>query len=470
MHPLATILISSITAVVATMVAAPARAACPRDLAIVDIAVVRPEQARVEPGQTVLVRCGRIVAIGPAARITPGPRMRRVPGRGRFLSPGLIDAHGHGNDIPWFRTLYLAHGVTSIRNPGGDDTARAAQAATAAWHMLGPYSYLATPPIMGGEPEWKTMSAPAAGRAIARRARADGYEYLKTYFQLSPEQFTALADGGEAEGLALIGHVPRSITLDQALAREWSIEHLTGFDDALEDPARHVSGPGSAMLTLRRFAVARRDAIPELARRVARSRVWQVPTLQGYQIWAEPDTMRAMATDPATIALVGRATLRRWAQSKPYYVIPLDQQGAADRAAIAAAATVRLEIVRALYQAGALLAVGTDAKELYVVPGLSMHQEMALYERSGIPRADILRMATINGALIARHADEVGTIAVGKRADLIVLAANPFDDLAVLARPVAVVANGVLLERGALDRMLADVAAEHAGIDAASAR
>lgn len=437
--------------------------ACDRsgDVAITNVAVVRPETGRIDPDQTVIARCGRILAIGPSSLVRPRAGFAIVPGRSRFLVPGLVDAHGHGTETGWYRSLYLAFGVLAVRNPGGSSEALEAREATRAGRTIGPVVYLAGPPVRGDEPEWGAGDPAQAARAIANAARLAGYDYIKTYYQLRPDQFSALADAAEAERLPLIGHVPRSLTPAAALDRLWSVEHLTGFDDALEDPSRHVTGPGSAMLTLRRFAVARDERIDMLAREVARRGVWQVPTLLTYDIWAHPDRMREMAGSRDILQLVGRQTVARWIAPNRWYVTPPDQQTDADRAAIAAAVSTRARIVRALYDAGARLAIGTDAGEVFVAPGLSLHGEMRLYEEAGIPRAAILRMATIEGARLIGDEADFGTIAVGKRADMLLVDRNPLEALAALERPAAVFVGGHYLDRRALDDLLAGVRAQH---------
>jgi imidazolonepropionase-like amidohydrolase len=319
--------------------------------------------------------------------------------------------------------------------------------------------YLAGHSWQGNEPDWKGKDVKAAAEQIVEKSKADGYEYIKTYYQLTPEQFDALGEAARRHGLVAIGHVPRTVTLDRALGQLWSIEHLTGFDDALEDPARHVKGPGSAMLTLRRFAAADESKIVPLAKGVAKSGVWQVPTLFTYDIWTHPDQMRDLAAEPEIRDLEGPAEITRWTSPNPWYVTLPEKQSDADKAAIARAVEVRSKVLKALYDAGARIAVGTDASEVYMVPGISLHQEMRLYEKAGIPSAAILKMATVNGAEISRHSNDFGTISVGKRADLLLLAANPLRDLATLNRPDTVIAAGRVYTRDTLEKMVADVVA-----------
>jgi len=173
-----------------------------------------------------------------------------------------------------------------------------------------------------------------------------------------------------------------------------------------------------------------------------------------------------MTTDPSIVDLVGRNTVASWTAPNPWYVTAPDKQTPADRSAIGTAVAIRAKMVKALYDAGARLAVGTEASEVYVIPGISLHQEMRLYEKAGIPRAAILKMATVNGAKISRHAGEFGTVTVGERADLILLTGNPLKDLSALERPAMVIAAGRIYSRSDLDSMVAEVRAKHRAGDA----
>lgn len=411
-------------------------------LSISNVTVIDVIRGRALPHETVLIGCGKILALGPSRGVKGRTSVRQIDGNGLYLSPGLVDAHAHATENDRFRTDYLAYGITTVRNMDGSAQARKAADQVEQGSTPGPWVYLASPIIYGSEPEWKAADALAAARAIVEKAKLAGFEYVKVYYQLTPAQFAALSRAAREAHMPLIGHVPRSISLQTALKHFWSIEHLTGFDDALEDPLRHVEGPGSAMLSLRRFAAADRSRIPVLAKLVAWSGVWQVPTLFTYDVWTHPEKMRRLTSDPTIERLIGSDVLKEWVKPNPWYVTPLDKQTDADRAAIAGAVDVRSRMVKALYDAGAKIAVGTDSPSTFMVPGLAFHEELKLYRQAGIPAPAILRMATINGARVTRHESAFGSIEVGKRADLLLLKDNPLRDLATLGRATAVIAAG----------------------------
>lgn len=437
--------------------AAAAQGSCDPSLsyAITDTTIIDVALGRARAHQSIVLKCGRITAVGSAHRIKVPANVPTMDGKGLFAAPGLVDAHAHNTSTESFRKAYLAYGITTVRNMSGDAASLEAISQVRSGKASGPWVYLASPIINGSEPEWQDRDAFAAAGAILSKAKESGEEYAKAYYQLTPAQFEALALTSARLKMPLVGHVPRSVTLDVALKRMWSVEHLTGFDDALEDPARHVDGKGSAMLSLRRFAAAARSRIPVLASQVAHSGSWQIPTLYSYDVWARPAEMRRLSSDHAVQGMIGEEMLRQWTSPNPWYVTPLDKQTDADRAAIAGATDVRRLIVKALYDAGAKLAIGTDAGAPFVTPGSSFHQEMKIYSEIGIPAPAILRMATLQGARVAGHEADAGTIEPGKRADILLLRANPLKDLRTLERPAAVIAAGHYFARAKLNEFAA---------------
>ncbi len=361
-------------------------------LAIVGVNVVTMESATVLDDQTVVVRDGRIIALGPRAGTVVPSDAQQVDGTGRWLIPGLIDSHVHlrRGDLAGYRQA----GITTVRNMWGHATIQALREEVAAGAEL-PTIFSAGPGMDGNPPVWPAtvvLTDPTAARAAVRQQLADGWDFIKVYNRLSPGVYDAILDEARTVGITVIGHVPLSLSVDHASARgQASIEHLTGIAEAV------ASGRGpSGWLSYDA------NAASSVARTLAARGVWACPTLI---------VLRQLAVQNLSAADADRAR---------------DHQGA---------------MVKALHDAGVPLLAGTDAGIDLVAPG-ELAGEVELFVQAGLTPFDALRSATSDAARFLGVEDEIGTIAVGKRADLVLLGANPLADVRALRNPVGVILRG----------------------------
>lgn len=439
-------------------------AARPGEYAFVDVAVVPMTTETVLEHQTVVVKAGRIVKIGPAGSVDLDPGVAVIDGNGRYLMPGLADMHVHlwdERELP----LYIANGVTFVRNMWGEQTTLAMRERIRSGELVGP-TILTAGQLIDGEPRiWGTSAravTPAEGEALVAKHKAAGYDFIKVYSNLKPDVFDAIGAAAKRQSIPFAGHVPRSVPLAQALRSGMvTIEHMTGYTEAsladgLSIGANRSSPAGLALA--RRLAAgeiaydqvfdrAKRQAMAELTRETG---VWNAPTLL------------VLKNGGLTRAEVAAAMRREELQ----YVSPFMQMGwnqtrrsDADQQAMKVfTERAPVDQVRALRQASALLLAGTDTPNPQIIHGFGIHEELALLEQAGLTRFETLRTTTANPAIFLGTPEAFGTVVEGARADLLLLEANPLADLRNLKRRAGVMLRGRWFPEVELQGMLKEVA------------
>jgi imidazolonepropionase-like amidohydrolase len=444
------------------------------DLAFVDVSVLPMTSEVVLERRTVLVRDGTIVAIAPSGEIAFGDRAITVPGDGRFLIPGLADMHVHILD-PSALDLFVGHGITLVRNMWGAPNHLQWREQIESRERLGPRIVTAGAIVDGVPPIWEgSVGVADAAAAIAEMdaQKAAGYDFLKIYERLPAEAFDAIASHSREIGLPYAGHVPQAVAIDHAMRSGMrTIEHLTGWDDATAVTGSEFESVVATDDLLAQFVAwtaigtrlqsgqlrwedvvdpAKRDAIAALA---AETDVWHVPTLV---VLERISTSRRQAetrlAEPA-MRYISPQVLTLWNPENDFRRQFSDDQLEALRILFMES----LVRVKALHDAGANLLAGTDTPNPWVVPGIGLHQELALLVEAGLSPYDALVMATRAPAEFL-HDDSFGTIAEGQRADLVLLEANPFENIGATREIAGVAMQNRWLPRSELDAMLDRVA------------
>jgi len=392
------------------------------------------------PDRTVIVRAGRIAAMGARRQVAIPRGSRVIDGRGRFLMPGLADMHVHLEYIedPKVLKLFVANGVTTVRSMDGRPFILGWRDQMKAGRLIGPRVVTAGP-IIDGSPPARDDNLAVADAATARAAVAEqssrGYDFIKIYSNLSQEAFAAVLAEARMRGLRVAGHVPRTVPLEQASTSLWSIEHLGDFAGAIAAPGQTT--PGYA----RRALAAPTDAarLDALVRKLAAAGTWVVPATVQQDRWlAPPPQVQKWLAEPA-IRNLPAPVLDQWRTSVERFSSRMD---ADDWAMLERARRNRLAVVAALHRGGVRLAIGTDTPNPFVAMGASVHLELANFVAAGLSPLEALRAATVAPARMLGLEAEQGTVEVGKRADLLLLAENPLDDIGRTARPWAVVLGG----------------------------
>ena len=375
--------------------AALSRLATPAAVAFVDVAVVDAAAGSVRPGQTVVVRGDRIESVGTAPA---PPDALAIAGTGKFLVPGLIDMHVHVREKDL--AAYVEAGVTSVRHMWGFPGLLELADRVVRDQELGPAIHAASPGVDGPGSPWpytELIQDPAAADALIDRLAGEGWRWIKVYPHLEANVYAAVLAAAQREGIRVIGHVPFSVQIEDAMRDgHYSVEHLVGYERSL------------------------------------------VPQSSGfYPDWAaaDPESMRALAGLTASLGAWNCPTLT---------IIGIYAGRMANGALVV---ENRRRMVRALRDAGARLLAGTDAGIDVTQPGSSLHDELAELVGAGLTTAEALRAATTTAAEFLQREGEIGAIAEGARADLLLVDADPLLDLSALRSPPTLMLRGALYER-----------------------
>ncbi len=422
-------------------------------MAFVNVTVLpmdRPDA--VLASHTVVVRGGRIIALGPSATITVPEDIRRLDGQGRFLMPGFIEAHTHlspgsgaiGDAMGRQLALLLLNGITTARGLIAPASALTIRDRIANGTLTGPRLYVAGPSLNG-----QSAGTPAAMRALIASARAAGYDMLKTHGGLSADTYDTMVVAAREHGLPLSGHVTGGYGLARAMEAGQQIEHLDGFIAALIRDGVPVPAAAHGQVVIQPGILDLIDEtkLPALAQAMASRGIWHGLTLALFQNIVSEIPVQQLAARPE-MQVVPAAELNQWIIQKQGFdaqQLPVD--------GIRHYLALRDRMARALYEAGALLLVSSDAPQFFLPTGFGFHREMQAMATAGIPARAVLAAATIGAA---RHLgnDDIGVVAVGRRADLVLLDHNPIESVTHAERPNGVMVNGRWYSRADLDALL----------------
>jgi Amidohydrolase family len=426
---------------VTVLVAAVAITAQAPQLAITGVNVVDVAGGRIVSNSTVTVSGQTITGV--TANGVPPRGAQVVDGRGKFLIPGLWDMHAHiqGSEAGWL-PLYVANGVTGIRDMGADlDRILATREATASGRVLGP-RILAAGPILDDPPrDWPLrmrVKTAEDARAAVRLLKKRGVDLVKVHNFTPRDAFFAIADEARQQDLAFAGHVPLKVTIQEAV-------------DAGISSIEHLSEGGRVWKACSGEAEYRREPCKPFFETLARRGVWQTPTLFAMSEGFGGTLGKATSAVPAEQYAFANAEMRAlWADNQALFAARPDVL----RMILEQAETAKV-VISDMANAGVGILAGCDA----LIAGFCVHDELRKMVEGGMSPLAALQAATLNPARYLHLDDTTGTVAAGKRADLVLLDANPVEDIANVRRIRAVVLAGRLLDRGALDRLIAQAQA-----------
>ena len=441
-------------------------------IAFVNVTIVPMDREHVLPRQTVVVEGERVVQTGSAASIRLPAGTLKIDGGGAFLMPGLADMHVHlirsldavksqasSSAQPASRTipplsasddherenhalglLFVSNGITSVRNMWGDSAIDTFADEVESGQVLGPHVY-STGPITDGSPYvWQGSrvvgSESEAEEAVEQDIQAHRVA-LKIYNGLSADAYRWLVTSARKHGLAVVGHVPDAVGLPGVIeARQDSIEHLDGFLEALQpDPASTASATTQQLLERADFG-----KLTPLVDSIRVAGIWNCPTV----------VLVKKITDDAVfqrnISLVPPSLVERYRKGMPqWHAHPEVTQRVYDS---------YLVIVRTLREHNAHLLLGTDAPKPSVLPGFSLRDELQSLVQAGLTPYQALRAGTSDAAIFLHQEAEFGTVGSGRRADLLLLRANPLENVENVEKRVGVMVAGRWFTEAELQRRL----------------
>ncbi|MGH9788644.1 MAG: amidohydrolase family protein [Candidatus Acidiferrales bacterium] len=462
------------------LVASPASAQNTKPIVITHVTVIDATGAPPRRNMTVVITGNRITALGKTRETKIPEGAQVVEAKGKFLIPGLWDMHVHiFNQVSrrppnvWHFRLFVANGVTSVREmwTKPDDMEQVRE-----WRRLQSTGTLLAPRIAavgtivdgpaGAEgrnmallqlgPTVNFVSTPDEARRFVRELKAAGIDFVKTYSNLPRETYLALADECKKQGIPFAGHVPTEVDAAEASSvGQRSMEHLLQIlessssrsQELFQVPGRDWSSKYEEVM----LDTFDEERFEELGALLARNQTWQVPTLAISRVHIFQWNLRMIRNDD-WLRYIPAAEVASWeAPLRGGLAGPTDAEKALGRRLWKR----RLEVVRRMDEAGVPLMAGSDVGNLYIFPGFTLHDELALLVEAGLTPLKALQAATRNPAMFLGLSDSMGTVEEGKIADLVLLDANPLKDIRNTQKIRAVVVNGRYLDRAELDKLLA---------------
>jgi imidazolonepropionase-like amidohydrolase len=407
------------------------------------------DSERILPDHTVIIRSGRIVEVGPASQVQVPSGANLIDGAGKYLIPGLAEMHGHmpgGEMEEVVMFLYVANGITTVRGMLGQDGHLALREKANRGEILAPTLYMAGPSFNGN-----TVRSPEEAVERVRRQRTQGWDLIKIHPGLTREAYDAMAVTAQQEGMRFAGHVPEAVGLRHALEMgQETFDHLDGYIAYLDAQERPID----------------EARLEEAVRLTREAGAWVVPTQVLWQVGiiglGDAEGMRALPemrywpreNIPGTVEGVEGWVRRQSARAEAASANPEAARQWADN---------RMRLLKALSDGGVRILLGTDSPQIFSVPGFSLHREMAAMVEAGMTPYQVLHSGTRNVGEYFSRMDTFGTVATGRRADLILLNRNPLEDVSHVADRVGVMVRGRWIPESEIQARLEDIAQRFSG-------
>lgn len=450
-------------------------------LAIDNISIVDVETGEIRIGQTILIKDARIGDIIPSGSFAAPNNLTVIDGAGKFAVPGLWDMHVHlPNDeepVAWdidapdntdpngrqtYVPVWVAFGVTGAREMSGGAWSVRMRDRIEAGELDGPHLVIGSPILDGPYPIFPgngvlAIASPEEARSAVKRLHDEGYDFLKPYNFLSPESYRAIIETAKALEMDVAGELPLSVSAwDAANLGQRSIEHMTGLETACsskEDELRANYAAGVAAIAANPelknqveiwnraewepVATIDSEKCERLFRHLADKEVWVTPTLAIQQRISYPEVSNEK--DGAYLKYISK-----W---------DADVEGAIEQfdpeRRLKPTYDHRFDVVDDLARAGVGILAGSDLQG-----GFWLHDELQIFVEAGLSPLEALQTATINPAKYVHRENELGAVAPGYFADIVLLNANPLQDIRNTRDIDAVILKGRRYDRAALDRML----------------
>ena len=454
----------------------------PAAIAVIHVTLIDPAAASPQPNSTVLIDGTQITSVGPDSSIQIPLGAKIIDATGKFLIPGLADMHVHltGAGEPsgsreFILPLLVANGITTVRDMGGKvEFLKKLRAEVEAGSRLGPQIFFTGPYLDGDPPGYQpsivVKTEPEARRAVDQLV-GQGVDFIKTQSHLDREAYFAIAEESKLRHMRFVGHVPDRVSaLEASQAGQASIEHLTGIllacSSKEEELRRQQFSPdapnGTLQKSLQRSRTWQRNVLSSYAsqkadalfRGFASNGTWQVPTFPIVVHFGFMTPKTDLSGDPR-MTYVPQNERRIWQEGIKER---LEHRSEPDFALREQVVKRHLELVGRMQSSGVRIMAGTDTAAPNVFPGSSLHEDLAYLVEAGLTPKQALQAATKNPAEFLGKLPAQGTIEPGKRADLVLLDANPLEDIHNTQKIRAVFLNGKLLDRGVLDALLAQAA------------
>lgn len=426
-----------------------------QDILISNISIVDVETGDINENRYVAIDSCRIITITKEALDTTNFNTV-INGSGKYLMPGLAEMHAHipppttsSERIEETLFLYLSNGITTIRGMLGDPMHLELRKNASQGSLLSPRIYTSSPSLNGN-------SVTSKEEAIEKvtRYKEEGYDFLKIHPGIQKEVFDQVVETANAVGIPFAGHVPVDVGIRHALKSNYaSIDHVDGFLEGLVPQSAKVNPTDNGFFGYAFTPLADTSKIDDLVALSKKHQVWIVPTQSLFERWFAPISAAELLGQPE-MKYMPKTTLDNWKSTKEKYM----EDESFTEAQWQQFDAIRKQLIKQLQANGHGILLGSDAPQLFNVPGFSIQHEIDGMLRAGLTPLEIIQAGTINPAKFFDALDEYGQVKEGLSADLILLNDNPLKDLTTLQEHEGILIKGEWLSKQTITDKLKKIA------------
>lgn len=427
------------------------------DYAITNVNLVTMTSPGVTTGRAVFIKDGVIQKIVSEKSVKPGQADHMIDAKGAFLVPGLAEMHAHipqpgpGPDkVKETLLLYLSQGVTTIRGMLGHPSHLELREKVNAGEVLGPRIYTSGPSFNGN-------SVPTAevAREMVKEQKAAGYDFMKLHPGIKRDVFDSMVVAANSENFGYSGHVSTLVGIRRALESGYgTVDHIDGYLEGLVPNRDQLDPNSNGFFGLNWVPMVDMSLLDELISLTLENGVAVVPTQSLMERWLSPKPAEEILSEPEMIYMSPQ-TREQWKNTKKNFEAdPSYSQENADKMN-----EIRREMLKRMHEAGVTIILGSDAPQVFNVPGFSAHHELKSLVNAGLTPFEALKTGTINAAAYFGQQGKFGEISEGASADLVLVKKNPLDDVANMDAISWVMVRGQMLDRKFLDEELGKIAA-----------
>lgn len=428
----------------------------PTAILIENVYVINVAEGTLSEPMQVVIDSARIRSITSGIE-NPGSYSTRIDGTGKYLVPGLAEMHAH---IPGPNTsrerleetlfLYLSNGITTIRGMLGHEMHLKLKEEVASGEVLGPRVYTSSPSLNGN-----SVQTPDEARQKVTAYAEAGFDFLKIHPGIQRNVFDTLVATARKANIPFAGHVPVDVGIRHALESKFaSIDHIDGYLEGLVPADKNLDPTTNGFFGYNFTDEADVGLISELVALTREKEVWIVPTQSLFERWFAPADVEALLAQPE-MKYMPASTLEQWGSRKIQSTGP-DSGFDPDR--WERFISIRRQLLKQLHDAGHGMVLGSDAPQLFNVPGFSIHHEIQGMLRAGLTDLEILRTGTLNPAVYFDQTDVFGQVQEGLEADLILLSENPLENIENLRSVEGVFVRGRWIDKKTIEKRLDEIA------------
>ena len=428
----------------------------PTSILISNVNRIDVRKGVVVENQQIVIDSGKISTISSQA-LNPALYSKTINGTGKYLIPGLAEMHAHipppstgAKRIEETLFLYLSNGITTIRGMLGDPLHLELREKAQNGDILSPRIFTSSPSLNGNS----VKTVEEASQKVTAYQQA-GYDFLKIHPGIQREVFDQVVKTAHEVGIPFAGHVPVAVGIRHALESKYaSIDHVDGFLEGLVPKSENVDPTKNGFFGFAFTDLADTSKIDELVELAKQNKVWIVSTQSLFERWFAPISADELLKQPE-MKYMPASTLKNWKERKEQSTSP---DSGFNKEQWQKFDSIRKELIFKLNREGHRMLLGSDAPQLFNVPGFSIHHEINGMLGAGMTPLEIIQSGTINPATFFKMSDTFGEIKEGLDADLILLDTNPLDSSKALQQISGVMVRGKWLSKSVIDKKLEEIA------------